>query len=334
MNAAAWTFVVALPAIATAVLIALLRRSAIATAFVDVPNQRSLHDAPVPRIGGTVLIPVALAVASLFADRMIGVILGCALFLAIVSMADDHRSLPIEVRLPAHFAAAMVAILAIAAPGAEYSGGYLVLCIAAALSTVWITNAYNFMDGSDGLAGGMAVTGFAALALGALTTGQAALAVVCAAIASAALGFLFHNFPPAKVFLGDAGSVPLGFLAGALGWLGFAWDAWPIWFPALAFAPFLVDATLTLTARMLRVEPFWKAHRSHAYQRLVLAGWSHARLARYAYGLMIASAAAALMALRSGGNVRLGILLGSATVYVLLFTAIEARLRRTTTRGV
>jgi UDP-N-acetylmuramyl pentapeptide phosphotransferase/UDP-N-acetylglucosamine-1-phosphate transferase len=177
----------------------------------------------------------------------------------------------------------------------------------------------------------MAVTGFSALALGALAAGQLALAAACIAIASAALGFLLHNFPPAKVFLGDAGSVPLGFLAGALGWLGFASDAWPAWFPALAFAPFLLDATFTLLTRMLRGERFWKAHRSHAYQRLVLAGWSHARLAAFAYALMIASALAALAALRSGGDVRFGILVGSATAYIVLFAAIEARLRRTTT---
>jgi len=332
MSTAAWGVVVVMPAVATALLIAFLRRTSFAAAFADVPNERSLHEAPVPSIGGAALVAVALAVAAFFADRAIGVVLGCALFLCIVSMADDHRSLPIEVRLPAHFAAAAVAILGTAIPGPEYSAGYLVLCIAAALCIVWTTNAYNFMDGSDGLAGGMAVTGFTALALGALGTGHAALAVACAAIASSAAGFLAHNFPPAKVFLGDAGSVPLGFLAGALGWLGFAGDAWPMWFPALAFAPFLADATLTLLARMMRGEPFWKAHRSHAYQRLVLAGWSHARLALFAYALMAASAAAALAALHAGGKARLGILMGSVAAYILLFVAIEARLRRTRTK--
>ncbi len=94
--------------------------------------------------------------------------------------------------------------------------------------------------------------------------------------------------------MGDAGSIPLGFLAGALGVQGALAGAWPFWFPVLVFSPFIVDATVTLARRMVRREPFWRAHRAHYYQRLVLSGWSHRRVALGAYALMCAGAAAAL----------------------------------------
>lgn len=118
--------------------------------------------------------------------------------------------------------------------------------------------------------------------------------MTCMAIAGAAIGFLACNFPPARVFMGDAGSVPLGFLAGAFGLAGWRAGIWPLWFPLLVFSPFIFDATVTLGRRLSRGERVWQAHRDHAYQRLILAGWSHRRLALTAWLLMVASAASAL----------------------------------------
>ena len=332
MTGVDWGFVLLFAFAATAIGIAILRRSRLAPHFADVPNERSLHDAPVPRLGGVALIAAAVIASIAFADHAVAVVLGCAVFLCVVSLLDDRRSLPIQGRLPAHFAAATVAVLAIGMPATAHSSALVVECGIATLAIVWTTNAFNFMDGADGLAGGMAAFGFGCLAVGAWMAGAQPIAAACAALAAASLGFLVHNFPPARVFLGDSGSVPLGFLAGALGWLGVASSAWPAWFPLLAFAPFLVDATATLIARVARGERFWIAHRSHAYQRLVLAGWTHRRLALAAYALMALTACAALAALRSDSMVRTGILSGSATFYVLAFLAIEARLRGTTTR--
>jgi UDP-N-acetylmuramyl pentapeptide phosphotransferase/UDP-N-acetylglucosamine-1-phosphate transferase len=197
----------------------------------------------------------------------------------------------------------------------------------AILAVVWMTNLFNFMDGSDGLAGGMAAIGFGTLAAAAWAAGAMPLALVCAAIASASLGFLAHNFPPARIFLGDAGSVPLGFLAGALGLYGALAAAWPLWFPLLVFSPFIVDATLTLLRRASRREPVWRAHRSHAYQRLVLSGWTRRALALRAYILMAAAAASALVARAQGPAVQFGIILGWAMLYLLIFIAIERRAR-------
>jgi len=159
------------------------------------------------------------------------------------------------------------------------------------LAVGWITNLYNFMDGSDGLAGGMSVIGFGAYALAA---GASPLATVSLCIAAAAGAFLVFNFHPARIFLGDVGSIPLGFLAGALGLVGWRGDAWPLWFPLLVFAPFIADATVTLARRAARGERVWQAHREHYYQRLVRSRLGHRGTAALAYVAMGLCAAAAL----------------------------------------
>lgn len=304
--------------------IAALRGSRAARHLADQPNERSLHAAPRPRVGG---VGMALAVAPFalaFAQGPLAVAFGAAAALALVSLADDVRSLPVEVRLPAHATAAIVFVLATAQPPAiEWPLGWLGAALAA-VGLVWAANLFNFMDGSDGLAGGMAAIGFGVLAAGAAQGGFADLALLCAALSSAAAGFLAWNFPPARVFMGDAGSIPLGFLAGALGAYGALAGAWPAWFPLLVFSPFVVDATLTLARRLAKRERIWIAHRSHAYQRLVLSGWSHRRLALAAYLLMGAAGASALAARQGGPMVQCGIIFFWAAAYALLVAAIRS----------
>ena len=317
----------AVPAIAAWILIAILRRSRFAARLADVPNERSLHESPVPRVGGLGLVAAALPIAAWLGDAPIAIIAGCAALLAVVSAADDLRSLPIAARLTAHAAAALVAILAIAGPARAHVGLGAVEAAVAILAIVWMTNLYNFMDGSDGLAGAMTVIGFGALAIAAAAAREWSLAAACAAIASAGAGFLTHNFPPARVFLGDAGSIPLGFLAAALGLYGAILDAWPLAFPVLVFSPFIADASVTLARRVVRGEPFWRAHRSHYYQRLVLAGWSRRALVRAACALMLAAAVSA-WALRSADPPgRLAIIACWVALYAALFLAIERRVR-------
>src|SRR5690606_10611586 len=138
---------------------------------------------------------------------------------------------------------------------------------------------YNFMDGSDGLAGGMAVIGFGAGGAAAWLAGDAALPPGHLCVAAAAAASLVFNRPPPRTFLGGAGSVPLAFLAAALGSFGWRAGCWPAWFPVLVFAPFVIDATLTLARRIARRERIWQAHRDHYYQRLVRMGWGHRRTA-------------------------------------------------------
>jgi len=259
----------------------------------DVPNHRSLHVKPIPRVGGWGIVPVCVVVLLSHASQM-WLIAVAVLALALISQVDDRRGLPARVRFAAHFVAVglLISVYPADAPWWMLAGiGLLML---------WLINLYNFMDGSDGLAGGMALFGFSAYALAALTGGHSlpALAISGAAIAGAALGFLFLNFHPAKLFLGDAGSIPLGFLAGALGYWGWRGGVWPVWFPALIFSPFIADASVTLLRRLLRGERFWQAHRDHYYQRMVRSGVSHARTAIYWYAVMLVGVALALWTLR------------------------------------
>lgn len=317
----AWIVALLVPGLVCAVVIALLRRAHWTQRLADRPNERSLHDQPTSRVGGLGLMIGALPVAAVFATEGLEGILVCAAALSFLSFLDDVRSLPVQVRLPAHFIAATVAVLAIAPGSSPF------VAIAAVLAIAWMTNLFNFMDGADGLAGGMAAIGFAALAAAAAAAGSTALALTCAALASASIGFLVHNFPPARVFLGDAGSIPLGFLAGSLGLYGVIAGAWPAWFPVLVFSPFIVDATLTLSRRLAGRERVWRAHRSHYYQRLVLAGWSHRRLALSAYGLMALAALSALAARAAGHLLQCGIIACWAAAYLLLLIVIGRHLR-------
>jgi UDP-N-acetylmuramyl pentapeptide phosphotransferase/UDP-N-acetylglucosamine-1-phosphate transferase len=155
------------------------------------------------------------------------------------------------------------------------------------------TNAYNFMDGSDGLAGAMTVVGFGALAAAAMLARAPALSLM--ALVAAALPFLVRNLPPARVFLGDAGSAPLGFLAAAVSLAGTIAGTWPAWFPVLVFLTFLADTGVTLARRAWRRERVWEPHRSHYYQRLLQLGAGH-RGTLAAYGALMLSGAAAGLA--------------------------------------
>jgi UDP-GlcNAc:undecaprenyl-phosphate/decaprenyl-phosphate GlcNAc-1-phosphate transferase len=286
---------------------------------MDHPNERSLHATPTPRIGGLgIMAGVLVAAVWLVDGALLPVVLG-AFGLAAVSVLDDVRGLPVRVRFLAHFVAAVACLLALGVTGWALLAG--------TLAVVWVTNLYNFMDGSDGLAGGMAAIGFGALALAAWLGDAPGLAVFCAAIAAAALAFLRFNFPPARVFMGDAGSIPLGFMAASLGILGAMQQVWPWLFPLLVFSPFIVDASVTLTRRGLRGEKIWRAHRSHYYQRVVLLGASHRQLAVAAYALMLAMAVLAFALLFLPQHA-VWVLILSAAIYLLIFLAIDRRWQR------
>jgi UDP-N-acetylmuramyl pentapeptide phosphotransferase/UDP-N-acetylglucosamine-1-phosphate transferase len=273
---------------------------------LDTPNERSLHARPVPRTGG-IAIAAGVAAACALAWPGLPVILAAAALLAVASFADDVVGLSRLARLALHLGAAAAALLF----DLEVAGAPAFVVLALALA--WTTNLYNFMDGADGLAGGMAVFGFGAYALAAHLFGAQTLAALCAALAAAALAFLAFNWHPARLFMGDVGSVPLGFLAGALGLQGWAIGAWPLWFPLLVFAPFMCDATLTLVKRLLRREPVWRAHREHYYQRLVRMGFGHRRTALIEYAAMAGCAGLALLVFREPAAVQ-GIALALAAV--------------------
>jgi len=256
---------------------------------LDAPNERSLHEHPVPRTGG-IAIAAGVGTACLLGHAFPASIVLIAAALAVVSLADDVMGLPTLLRLLLHLAAA-AAVVAFELQVPALAAILLALAIA------WTTNAYNFMDGSDGMAAGMAVVGFGAYSVAAQLAGAVPLSTLCASVAAAAAAFLPFNWHPARLFMGDAGSVPLGFLAGALGVAGWSDGIWPLWFPVLVFAPFLGDATLTLARRLWRRERVWQAHREHYYQRLVRLGFGHQRTALLEYAAMAMCAAIALAAL-------------------------------------
>jgi UDP-N-acetylmuramyl pentapeptide phosphotransferase/UDP-N-acetylglucosamine-1-phosphate transferase len=291
---------------------------AVRTLMLDRPNERSLHVQPVPRSGG-IAIAAGTAAGLALAPPLPLAAFGIAAGLAALSLLDDLLRLPTLLRLAAHLAAAGSFVnlaLGIAEP--------LTFALLA-LAVAWYANLYNFMDGADGLAGGMAVIGFGTYAWAAHQAGHTALAFSGAVLAAASLAFLLLNFHPARLFMGDAGSVPLGFLAGALGLAGWREGAWPLWFPVLVFAPFVCDATLTLLRRLARRERVWQAHKEHYYQRLVRMRFGHRGTAWIEYAAMAGCAAVALGA-REAARMEQAVALGGAAA-ALVAVAIWIDLR-------
>ena len=295
---------------------ALFRSRWAAGLALDHPNERSLHSRPVPRTGG-ICVVVGILGANLMTSAL-AFLFWCVVPLALVSLLDDCKGLPAAMRLLVHLMVAAVF-------SAVWTGLPFPWWGAVAVAVAWMANLYNFMDGSDGLAGGMAVIGFGAYGAAAWIHGDPALAQFALCVAAAAAGFLVFNFPPASIFLGDAGAVPLGFLAGALGVLGAVRDVWTWWFPLVVFAPFVVDATVTLMRRVLRREKVWQAHRDHYYQRLVRMGWTHRRTALAEYGLMSFCGLAAVLGSGLGGFGQSGILAVIATTIVSLMWRVDTR---------
>jgi UDP-N-acetylmuramyl pentapeptide phosphotransferase/UDP-N-acetylglucosamine-1-phosphate transferase len=289
----------------------------------DVPNERSLHTLPTPRVGGWGIVPVTAALigATVPSLRLVALL---AALLGALSQIDDRRGLPVWVRFGAHIAA--VAALVIIYPAAV--SWWMLACLAFVM--IWMINLYNFMDGSDGLAGGMALFGFGGYAVAALTAARPdpALAFACAFVAGAAAGFLLFNSHPARIFLGDAGSIPLGFLAGAFGYWGWRGEIWPLWFPAMVFSPFIADASVTLFKRLLRREKIWQAHREHYYQRMVQSGLGHARTAWAWYAVMAAGTLLAGTARGFSPAVQYWVVAGWTVVLCLIGVAVDLRWRQ------
>ncbi len=270
-------------------------------AILDRPGARSSHATPVPRGAGLAIVLVlatawlALAALDPAPTDAPGVALA-AIALAVVSFFDDLRGLPVVLRLLAHFAA-VAAALSWFPPEALVFQHLLPAPLdraATALLWVWFINLYNFMDGIDGITGVETACLGVGVALVAALGGHAVAAAGLAA-AAAALGFLRFNWQPASVFLGDAGSVPLGFV---MGWLLLVLARDGAWAPALILPLYyLADATVTLVRRAARGDALWRAHRDHFYQR-ALRGNDHAQVALRVLAGDLGLVALALLALK------------------------------------
>lgn len=272
--------------VATSMLTAGVRRYALAR-LVDVPNARSSHTVATPRGGGIALVITSLLALAVLAA--IGVLdwretwafLGGGALVAALGFADDHRDLPAKWRLAGQFLAAIwiVGLLGGAPPieafGVALGGGALGY-ILAVLYLVWLCNLFNFMDGIDGIAGAETVTVCVGAAIATYIAQPASeLWILPLILAGAALGFLLWNWPPAKIFMGDVGAAFIGLLMGAFAIA--AGHAMPrlFWCWTILLGAFIVDATITLFARIARGERFYEAHRSHAYQHAAVRAGGH-----------------------------------------------------------
>ena len=300
-----------------------MRRYALRSALLDLPNERSLHRTPTPRGGGVAVALVTLA--GLAAGALLSKIPldvawalgGGGALVATVGWLDDLRGVSPRVRAAVHAAAACWA--------AYWIWGELTpAAVAGVVCIMWAINLYNFMDGIDGLAG--AEAGSIGLIAGALflMAGRDDLAVVAFLVAASATGFLGWNWPPARIFMGDVGSGFLGFMFGALSLMAGRSGALPLALCLLLAGIFAFDATITLLRRAARREPWHQAHRSHAYQRLVQAGSTHAEVTG---GVLLVNLGLGVLAwLAQSGRLSVAAaVLAGIVVLTVLYLAIERR---------
>lgn len=257
--------------------------------MIDRPNERSSHTIPTPRGGGLAIVAVSLSLClllwqqGLLPPAFAMAVVGGGAAVALIGFWDDRRHVPAARRLLVHGGAALWAIYWLdGLPAIDVGRETIVLpawgAVLAVFFLVWLVNLYNFMDGIDGLAGVEAVTVFLGAAAILHAVGTGADLSLLFAFAGAVVGFLRWNWPPAKIFMGDAGSGFLGFV------LGICALYWPmhsrmsLWSWVILLGVFLVDATVTLLVRAFRGERLHMAHRSHAYQRLARKFQSHQKV--------------------------------------------------------
>jgi Fuc2NAc and GlcNAc transferase len=290
--------------------------------LLDVPNERSSHTRPVVRGAGVAIVLTVLSGYLLTArDAANLVYISSALAIAVVSFIDDIFSIPLLPRLVVHFAAASFLVynvggfhgINIPFSGSSISFGDLAAPITIVF-VVWITNAFNFMDGIDGIAGSQGFGSGIGWMLYGLVIGEPTLSLLGGIIAGACLGFLIFNWDPASVFMGDVGSTFLGFTLAAIPLVTLGSDNLKLTnglLLAMAFMwLFLFDATFTRLHQVMRLQKFWLPHREHLYQQIVARGASHGSIA-LSFGLFALLIAVSINLM--GGR------LGQAAAAVLLF---------------
>lgn len=322
---------------------------------LDVPNERSSHTRPISRLGGlgivaafVVILPLLWvmllpAATNWLAATKFGVALLSYVVIAAVGLIDDLRRLGPLVKYLGQLLAALIALWG----GVIFIGLELPFLgtitfgwmVGALLTIVWLTgfsNFFNFMDGIDGLAGGVGAIYSLALAVVCISTGHRLLGAGCLMLAAACLGFLAHNFAPAKIFMGDVGSLFIGYVLAAFAAMTTNTPPRPAPFTAvlLVFSTFIYDAIFTLLRRWRRGEKLYLPHRTHLYQRLVIAGQSHRRVSLTYYALSAVLGAGGIAYIFTHDLARLLILLASAmllagfTCYVYWYEAAQARHKR------
>jgi len=316
--------------------------------LLDRPNERSLHASPTPRTGG-IAITTSFACgfllymtanviiqSSLSPLRQVPLsYVAPGLVLGAVSFWDDRAGVPAGLRLFLHCLIAATAVLSnslqLSSTNPLWNGvlsGRIGMFLGV-IFLVWMINLYNFMDGMDGFAGGMTTIGCSFVGVIAWRGGDHSLALICFLMAASAFGFLISNLPPARIFMGDVGSTVIGFLVGVCALAGTRKGIYDLYVPVLIFSPFIVDATVTLVRRTLRGERVWQAHRSHFYQRLVLAGWGHRKTVIVEYLLMLACGFSGILYTSASPEWRVLLIVGWVMLYVFLACAVAVIEQRT-----
>jgi Fuc2NAc and GlcNAc transferase len=268
----------------------LMRKLAVSRGVLDVPNERSSHNAPTPRGGGVAIVLTTLAAVAVMtalgpmpSNLAMTLLVGGAA-VAIVGFVDDHRHVAASVRLTVHFVVVTLCAWTLGRlPQINFGIAIVDLGIAgtvcAVVFVVWFLNLFNFMDGIDGIASveAISVAGIA-VALLAWRGGDPSTIWFLVVLAAAVCGFLIWNWPPARIFMGDAGSGFLGFALGAIAWATVASGQLTVWVWLILIGAFFCDATVTLARRWRRGERIYAAHRSHAYQRLSRRFGSHRKV--------------------------------------------------------
>jgi UDP-N-acetylmuramyl pentapeptide phosphotransferase/UDP-N-acetylglucosamine-1-phosphate transferase len=276
-------YLLALAAFLSVLLTGLVTHYARRIGLLDHPGERSSHLDPTPRGGGAgwvlaflISLGIYLLTVDAARDSVAGsaAMIGGLVVLAALGWWDDHHDLSARLRLLVQFLVGGLFIASLVSPDWIPSWSMATLGL---LFLVWMINLYNFMDGSNGMAAAQGVFGFV-LSAWLLAPGSQSAAVVCLMMAGACAGFLPWNLGKARVFMGDVGSLALGFMQGGILVYGVADGLISVPVALLVPAVFLADATLTLVLRVMKGERWYNAHRQHLYQRLIASGWTHARV--------------------------------------------------------
>lgn len=302
--------------------------------ILDHPNERSLHSSPTPR-GGGIAILIAIVVGGVLLVNIFNNtahliwVMAIMLIVAVISFLDDRYTLSPVYRFPVHLLAAALLIYggysvdSLHLPGIIWHWSSVTGIIFTTLFVVWSLNLYNFMDGMDGFAAGMAIVGFGTMALIGWIAGRELFFATNLIVFASVAGFLIFNFPPARIFMGDVGSSTLGLLVAGFALWAERESILPLWVSVLIFSPFIVDATVTLFRRILRGERIWEAHRSHYYQRLVQMGWSHRKTVLYEYIIMVLSGGSAILAMYVSVTFQWIIIIVWTMIYAILMLIID-----------
>ncbi len=277
--------------------------------FYDIPNKRSSHSKPILKVGGLIIfLNFYFLSILLISYSPINQVLLLSTLIFLISLLDDFFDISIYLRLFVHFITCGLLIFLL-------DFDFFLVSIFFLISLIWITNLYNFMDGINGLSAFMLIFGFLPLGYISYTHGDFELSGNIFLLVFLIIPFLYFNFIKNKIFLGDAGAVTIGFIAGGVGLYGWKFGYWPIWFPTILFSIFGADATLTLILRVVYKKNPLMPHKTYFFHKLIDLGFEKNVISIFYAIAMIFSSTLSLILLHSSLNT---IYLSLSIYYLLL----------------